>query len=133
MREEHLLSEEEFALLEEEKLEQILGLPAIRALCGKRIYREQKFLVSVPAKEILQTAAEDEIVLQGAIDLLCEDGDGWLIIDYKFSSHDAEELKATYARQIEIYRKAVSRVMHVDESAIRARIVNIKRLFEVEM
>ncbi len=133
MQKERLLTEEQLALLKEENLERILALPAIKALAGKRLYREQTFLVALPAREVMETTAEDEIVLQGAIDLLCEDENGFLIIDYKYSSHGAEELKKTYARQIAIYRKAVARVMRVDEKTIRAKIVNVNRLFEVEM
>ncbi len=129
------LSAAELALLDEEKLQKILDLPSVAALKGKRVWREQTFLVSLPACALpaLKTSAEDEIVLQGALDLLCEDEAGYLILDYKYSSHAAERLKEDYAPQIDLYRKAVAKIKGVDERTIRARLVNLLGLFEVEM
>lgn len=133
MAQEKLLTDEQLRLLSPEKLEKILRLPSLAALAGKRVLREQTFLVLLPAKEIFPTEMEDEIVLQGAIDLLTRDEEGYLILDYKYSSHREEELKNAYFRQIEIYRKAVARAERIAESAIRARIVNINLLFEINM
>ncbi len=135
MKEEKLLSEKQLALLDAEKLNDILALPSIASLEGKRVLREQTFLVSLPACALpsFGTAAEDELVLQGALDLLCEDEDGYLILDYKYSSHDAARLKEDYGPQIDLYKKAVAKIKGVAESAVRARIVNISALFEVEM
>lgn len=135
MRQEGILNEEELSLLEADKLKKILALPSLARLEGKRLYREQTFLVSLPARELtlLSTSSADEVLFQGAIDLLCEDEEGYLILDYKFSSHDAARMKKDYAPQIALYRKAVSKVMGVDERTIRARLINILGLFEVEM
>ena len=133
MREEGLLGEELVALLKTERLEKMLSLPALKALEGRAVYREQTFLASVPACELLETEAADEIVLQGAIDLLYADEEGYMILDYKYSSLDVEQLKEKYALQISIYRKAVSRVMKIEERTIRAKIINILRLEEIDM
>ncbi len=135
MEKEGELTKEQISLLDPEKLKKILALPSIAALKGKRVLREQTFLVSLPARELpsLHTDAEDEIVLQGALDLLCLDEEGYLILDYKYSAHGAEQIKADYAPQIGLYRKAVAKAMGVAENTVRARIVNILGLFEVEM
>ncbi len=135
MREEELLPKDRLALLDAGKLEKILRLPSLAALAGKRIWREQTFLLSLPAYEIpaLCTGERDEIVLQGAIDLLCQEEEGYLILDYKYSSHDPARLIADYAPQIALYRKAVAKIKQVDERTVRARILNIMKLFEVEM
>ncbi len=135
MEKEGELTKEQLSLLDPEKLTKILALPSLSALKGKRVLREQTFLVSLPARELpsLNTDAEDEIVLQGALDLLCADEEGYLILDYKYSSHGAEQIKADYAPQIGLYRKAVAKAMGVSERTVRARIVNILGLFEVEM
>ncbi|MDE7158809.1 MAG: UvrD-helicase domain-containing protein [Clostridiales bacterium] len=125
MKRENLLTKEQLALLNPERLRQILNIPCLKALAGKRVFREQKFLVGIPACEIEPTAAQDSTVYQGAIDLLYEDGDGFVIVDYKFSSLPDERIKEKYAVQIALYKKAVARVMQVDENTIRARIVNI--------
>ncbi len=135
MQREGVLGAEELALLDVEKLQKILALPAISSLEGKRVWREQTFLVSLPARELpaLQTDAADEIVLQGAIDLLCEDEEGYLILDYKYSSHDAARIREDYRAQIDLYRKTVAKIKGVEASTIRARLVNIYGLYEVEM
>lgn len=133
MSAEGLMSEEQLALLREEDLEKIMTLPAIARLAGKKIYREQKFLMRLPAREATGADADDEILLQGAIDLLYEDEKGYGILDYKYSSRSEEELKETYEPQITLYRKAVAAVFQVDEGSVRAKIVNIKLMYETEM
>ncbi|MDE6677388.1 MAG: PD-(D/E)XK nuclease family protein, partial [Clostridia bacterium] len=133
MKEKGLLGEELLALLDETKLKEILEISCLKALKGKRTYREQTFLVKLPASETFGGKAEDEIVFQGAIDLLAEDENGYTIIDYKFSSHDDERIRNDYAPQIKLYRKAVSRALKIDENTIRARIVNIALGREIEM
>ena len=133
MKEEGVFTEEQLALLDENQLEKILALPCMKELAGKRIYREQKFLCSLPASEIMGGECDDEIVFQGAIDALVEDENGYEIVDYKFSSRSDSELKEHYAVQIKLYRKAVSRAMNVREETIRARLVNIMQGREIEM
>ena len=133
MKEEGVFREEQLALLDENQLEKILALPCMKALAGKRVYREQKFLCALPAFEIMGGDSADEIVFQGAIDALVEDENGFEIVDYKFSSRSDEELKEHYALQIKLYRKAVSRAMKVGEETVRARIINIMQGREIEM
>ena len=133
MREEGILTKDECALLEVDKLRAILQIPCLKGLKGKRLYREQTFLVRLPACEILETDLTDEIVYQGAIDLLAEGEEGYEIIDYKYSSHTDERIRADYALQIKLYKKAVARAMKVDENTISARIINIALCREIPM
>ncbi len=135
MRADGTLNAEQLALLDEEKLVRILALPALQGLAEKRIRREQNFLVSLPAREIpaLKTDSDDEIVIQGAIDLLIEDEEGYLIVDYKFSARDEASIKEHYAPQLDLYRRAVSKITGAAYGKIRARILNIRELYEVAM
>ncbi len=133
MREEGLLTEEQISLLDVGNLRKILSLPCLRDMGTKRIRREQTFLLLLPANEMMHVSADDEVLFQGAIDLLAEDEDGFTVIDYKYSSHDDETIRKTYAPQIRLYKKAVARAMRTDEKSIRARIVNIALLREIEM
>ncbi len=133
MKREGLLSEETAARLGLENLQKILELPCLKALAGKTVWRERKFLLSLPASEAYATNARDEVVFQGAIDLLCLDKDGFTVIDYKYSSLDASALKEKYAPQLRLYRKAVARAYRIDENTIKLRIVNIRNLFEVSI
>lgn len=125
MRAEGVLQEEAFGLLNVDRLNRIMKIPCIAALAGKRVWREQKFLVGIPANELERTSARDDTVYQGAIDLLYEDGDGYGIIDYKYSNLTDSSLQEKYAVQIALYKKAVARAMRVDENTVRAAIVNL--------
>ncbi len=133
MREESLMSEERLALLDREKLQAILNLPAFKRLEGKELLREQKFLVSLQWDEMTEETASDEVVFQGAIDLLYLDGDGAHILDYKYSSHTDEQIKKDYAVQMKLYKKAVARALKIDERKIQASILNIAQGREIAM
>lgn len=112
-------------LLKLDDLVEILNMPVFGELGEAKLYREREFLCRLPANEILDSDADDEILIQGAIDLLAETRDGYRIIDYKYSHKSDEQLIATYWRQLALYKKAVALIMHVDESTIKTAIVNI--------
>ena len=131
-------------LLSEDKLVEILSNPVFGRLQGKRLYKEQKFLVALPATETFgqnpkadpawQKATGEEVIFQGAIDLLAvgEDGDAQ-IIDYKFSKGGEEYLAEHYRLQLTLYRKATAKILGLDEKRIRCTIVNINQGFQVDV
>ncbi len=133
MREEGILTEAELSLLDPARVAEILALPCFARLAGKRLYREQAFLVSLPACEVYPTEERDEVVFQGAIDLLAEGEEGYEIYDYKDSGRDDVSIREHYRPQIELYRKAVARAKKVDERTVKARIVNIRLCREIPM
>lgn len=53
MKKKRALPEEQFALLEEKKLAEVLSNPVFSELSGMRLYREQQFLVSLPVGEMV--------------------------------------------------------------------------------
>lgn len=141
MRASGLLSDEYLALLSVEKLKEILSLPVFSRLQGKTLYRERKFLAAIPACQVLsmqgETVAEgeceEELLFQGAIDLMAEGDTEIEIIDYKYSKQSAEKLYERYLPQLTLYKKAVARILEIDEARIRCTVVNIFRGFEVNM
>ena len=141
MKKEKALPEEQFALLEEKKLAEVLSNPVFSELSGMRLYREQQFLVSLPVGEVsleapaaCGTCAEETVLFQGAIDLLAVADTGEVrIIDYKYSGKSAAALREHYAPQLSLYKKAVSRIMRLEPSRIRCSIVNIRRGFETDV
>jgi ATP-dependent helicase/nuclease subunit A len=142
MKEEKLLSSESLALLKEEKLVEILSNPVFSKLAGLGLYREQQFLVSLPASELPKSlrdgltdemAAKEkaEVLFQGAIDLLALSDDGRAyVIDYKYSEGGAEYLRARYAAQLALYKKAVCKILRLPADSVSCTIVNICRGFE---
>ena len=131
--------EENGGWLQKEKLVEILSNPVFYELRGMTLYKERQFLASLPAKETyalagieLPSVAEDEVIYQGAIDLLAV-GEQVRIIDYKYSSQGAEYLKTHYAPQMELYKKAVARGLKIAEKDIRCTIVNIRNGIQVDV
>ena len=50
---------------------------------------------------------QDQLI-DGTIDLLCKTTNGFIIFDYKFTSHPVDEAIAKYRAQLEIYRRAAA-------------------------
>lgn len=131
-------------LLSVDKLTEILSNPVFRSLQGKRLYKEQKFLVSLPvcdtfgnkegANPTWRDRKDENVIFQGAIDLLAigEDGDAQ-IIDYKYSKKDAEYLAEHYRLQLALYRQAAAKILKLDEKKVRCSIVNIYHGFQVDI
>lgn len=79
---------------------------------NKSLYREQSFIVELCANELLNVKTCEKVLLQGIIDLLVLDGDFAYIIDYKYSSLSKESLVEKYKLQLELYSKAVEKVLN---------------------
>ena len=97
-----ILSDDEIALLDAEIIKKTLYSTVFDAIGGYKLYREKPFIVSVPA-QLAGEKGEDEVLVQGVIDLLAVNGGEAVIVDYKFSSRGAEGLKATYEKQLLLY------------------------------
>lgn len=144
-REEGVLPPEYLALLSAEKLAEILKNPVFSALDGMTLYKEQQFLATLPLKDVPalyeravqegnENILEEELLFQGAIDLLAVGTGGEVqIIDYKYSVKDKAALKAKYAPQLDLYKKATARILKTDVNKIKCSIVNLLRGFQVEM
>lgn len=97
-------------------------LPPILAFChsplsrrmaaSERILREYPFSILLPAGGLLPDAEEgEEILVQGVIDCLFQEHDGWVLIDYKTDRlDDAGAFIRRYGVQLSLYRQAVERI-----------------------
>ena len=78
-------------------------------------------------------SCDEEMLFQGAIDLLAV-GDGCAeIIDYKYSRKSKEALRETYTMQLRLYRMAVSRALKLPMEKIACTIVNIYSGYEISI
>lgn len=81
-----------------------------KMMSAEKIRKEEYFVVRMPAKEYSPEADEkEEILLQGAIDVLCEYADGLIIIDYKTDRATKAELVSRYRQQLEYYAYAAQK------------------------
>lgn len=109
MKREGLLAEEDVSLLDAGALQRLLDSGVFAMLDGYELYREQWFMANVPAS--LAGLEGSEIALQGIIDLLCVKGEEAVIVDYKYSSKDADSLARTYRGQLALYRYAAEKTL----------------------
>ena len=143
MQAQGVLGEEYLSVLQTKKLAEILQGEVFYRLRNVRIHKEQRFMAALPAREVLSVLGEEEgggcpacdedMLFQGAIDLLAV-GDGWAeIIDYKYSQKGEEALRSAYAVQLRLYKMAVAKILHIPLEKVRCTLVNIYHGFELEV
>ena len=83
-------------------------------------YKEKQFMLYLPADKLLSVienipSVSDKVLIQGVIDLLIIDGDTAIIVDFKFSQKDPEELKKIYKCQLLAYEIAVKKLLKIEK------------------
>ena len=83
---------------------------------AKEYYQEKPFYINIPAKEVYEEDIEENILVQGIIDLYYIDkNDNLILLDYKTDYVEAGqdiELVNKYKKQLEIYKKALESALH---------------------
>ena len=78
---------------------------------AKKVYKERPFFINIPAKEVYGEEVEEEILVQGIIDLYYINQENQLIlVDYKtdyVEKGKESELVEKYISQLELYKKAL--------------------------
>jgi ATP-dependent helicase/nuclease subunit A len=89
-----------------------LGKRVILASKEDRLYKEQPFIMTLPAKQVKAEWDSDEpILIQGIIDIWFEEEDGIVLMDYKTDRVDKEEtLIRRYQGQFRFYKKALEQL-----------------------
>jgi ATP-dependent helicase/nuclease subunit A len=118
-----LMTEDQFKLFDINRLQNAVNSEIFKLLKGGKIYKEQGFIVSFLAKELYGSESDESVLVQGVIDLLYVKGDEAIIIDYKYSHKSPEGLINTYKTQLDLYAKAVSKVLN--KKVVKKAIVNI--------
>lgn len=112
------LSEQECQAVNPEKIGKFLrsgiGKRMQRAANSGKLYREQPFVLGLPAKEVdPASASEQSVLLQGIIDAFFVEEDAVILLDYKtdYVQSDArEELTKKYREQLRYYRRALEQI-----------------------
>lgn len=78
---------------------------------AKKVYKERPFFINIPAREIYDEDVEEEILVQGIIDLYyINQKDEIILVDYKtdyVEKGKESELVEKYISQLELYRQAL--------------------------
>ena len=108
-----VISEEEGGDISAKRLYE--GARMIGEVIGdRRVYREKSFLLHISAREVGIEDIDDEIEVQGKLDLLAIGEGDAVIVDYKLSRLSKEELIETYCRQLSLYEAAVRKSFGID-------------------
>ncbi|MCM1545914.1 MAG: UvrD-helicase domain-containing protein [Clostridiales bacterium] len=144
-----LMTENQRALISAERLVNILKMPVFSGIENSSVFREREFVCRLPSADYLAikaggvsagACADDgnSVICQGAIDLLHVRREGGKIvsahiIDYKYTSHGDDYLRAHYLPQLALYKNVVGKIYGLPESAVSATIVNIYACRTVEI
>lgn len=82
---------------------------------AKQVFKEQPFYITIPVKQIYEKDIEENILVQGIIDLYCiNEKDEIILVDYKTDyvpNKDEQYLIEKYEGQLELYKKAIERAV----------------------
>lgn len=112
-----VVTADEIKKVDENIIFKVLSLPVMREASTRECRKEQVFLLHATHSSLVDGGIDDEVVLQGIIDLLVM-GDKPIVIDYKFSNKNAENLKKTYEKQLKLYQKAVKEILGVEDVGV---------------
>lgn len=85
------------------------------------LHKEKQFLLYAPYSELFEdSSVNDNILVQGVVDLIIENEDEVIIVDYKATKESrANVIKNRYKTQLKLYRKAVSEAFNKKCSATK--------------
>lgn len=98
-------------------LESPLGERMALAQAEGRLFKEQQFMIGVPAAKMGYDGSKELVLVQGVIDAYMEEAEGLILIDYKTDrilrkdrEKGAELLKERYQVQIDSYESALCQI-----------------------
>ena len=106
----NMITEEESKSINLKKVENFLNSSLAKKIkASKQIEKEKAFCMKINAKDIWDEAKDEEILVQGIIDLYCiSENDEIILVDYKTDFVENEkELILKYKKQLDLYRKAL--------------------------
>ena len=118
-----IITEDESKIIDQDIIAKVLDLPIIKEVSQRECRQEQEFLLHTTHADIVDGGLREEVVLQGVIDLLVL-GDKPIVIDYKFSGKNADNLLKTYRTQLNLYKKAVQDILGVGE--VEVYLISLK-------
>lgn len=74
----------------------------------KNISHEAQFMMYVPYNSIYKDSqVSNKVLVQGIVDMLIEFEDHFILIDFKYSKRDINQLKERYSTQLNLYKMAI--------------------------
>ena len=102
---------------------------------AKEIYKEKPFYINVPAREIYEENCDENILVQGIIDLYYIDKDDNLkLLDYKtdyVEPGNEQELVKKYSKQLELYKEALEEALDKKVQNVYIYSVYLEKVIEI--
>ena len=102
---------------------------------AKEIYKEKPFYINVSAREIYKENCEENILVQGIIDLYYIDKDDNLkLLDYKtdyVEPGNEQELVKKYSKQLELYKEALEEALNKKVEKVYIYSVYLEKTIEI--
>ena len=100
---------------------------------GLKVFKERQFTMKLKVNELLQDAFDEEIMVQGIIDLFAM-GEKNILIDYKYSNIQNEEiLKDKYQKQLKLYKFAIEKAYKIKINEIYLLSLKYGRLMRINL
>ena len=126
------LLKEQADLLSDSNLQSILKLDIFEKIKGRKLIREQKFCCLFNANQLGFKNSNEQILVQGIVDLLAVNGTDAILIDYKYSTiKNDEDLIKNYYTQLKLYKEAVEKCSNYKISEVY--LVNVLKLKSVKV
>ena len=103
------ISPREAELVDRDGVIAFMNNPLLKSLINEyTLQKEERFLFTLEAREIMDTSSDEQVLIQGVLDCLFVKGDQAVIVDYKTDRVTEEsELVLRYKTQLEMYARAV--------------------------
>lgn len=90
-----------------------------QAACAGKLFKEQPFVMGLPASRLGSGfPAEETVLVQGIIDVFFEEEDGFVVLDYKTDAVSTpEELVKRYQTQLVYYSEALAQIYGYEPGA----------------
>ena len=83
---------------------------------AKQVEKEKPFYINIPASEVYNEQVEENILVQGIIDLYyINENDELVLVDYKTDYVEAgkeKDLISKYSKQLDLYKQALESALH---------------------
>ena len=101
--------------------------------CAKEVHKEKPFYINLPAKDIYEVDIDENVLVQGVIDLyyITESGEV-VLVDYKTDRvKEAEELVDKYSEQLRIYKMALEKALRKNVTHVYIYSVELEEIVEL--
>lgn len=103
----------------------------LKTISYNQSLKEQKFLLKIKHNKIVQNGSEDEIIVQGVIDLLLI-GDKNVLVDYKYTNTENEQmLSERYRVQLKLYKIACEKMLNKQIDEVYLMLIKQRKMLKI--